>query len=149
MASFSNTAFSVDAFSITAFYMGAQQISVPVIEVGGSKPRKRIRGPYSDPLIFEEYIKRCIAEREVPRADVATAMLQESLIEVVQTRKSREFAELETLLEENQLLMRLLVIEGTKRNVTVLEARRRQVEQQLQKLHDEEETVLLALFDEM
>jgi len=71
--------------------------------LGGSKPRKKIRGPYSDPRIFEEYVKRCIAEREAPRQNVEVAVLKEALVAEVEQREETGIAETATLLRENQI----------------------------------------------
>jgi hypothetical protein len=117
--------------------------------LGGSKPHKKRRGPYSDPKIFEEYIKRCIAEREQPRVSVQAAVLKEALVHEVEERTETAYAERDALLRENQILEQLLAFETAKRDLQAIRARQRQIDRQLRDIESDEVSFLLAVFEEM
>lgn len=144
----------------TSFFSGAffggeffnSGVTPPVVQpeqlsLGGSKPKRKVRGPYSDPRIFEEYVKRCIAEREAPRVNVEAAILKEALIAEVERRDTG--AEVAALINENQILKRLVALETTKRDVQAILARQRQIERQIEEMEEEEIRNILVLFDEM
>lgn len=146
----------IGGFQVGPFQTNYQQQAPtpPVVVVsdesrlGGTKARrKKIRGPYSDPRIFEAYIKRCIAEREAPRVNVEVAVLKEALVEAVEQRP--DDAEFVALARENTILKRLVAVETTKRDFQALQARQRQIEQQLEELEDEEMRNILMLFIEL
>lgn len=130
-------------------------VAPPTVQVGepstlgGSKPHKKRRGPYSDPKIFEEYIKRCIAEREQPRVSVQAAVLKEALVHEVEERTETAYAERDALLRENQILEQLLAFETAKRDLQAIKARQRQIDRQLRDIESDEVSFLLAVFEEM
>ena len=115
--------------------------------LGGSK--RRIRGPYSDPRIYEAYIARCIAEREAPRTKLVKAILKESLVQEVEKRRSTDYAERDALINENEILQRLVAMEMARRDLNAIHARQLQIERQIELLEQEEAGILLALFDDM
>lgn len=122
----------------------------------GSKRRVVVRGPYNDPRIFEEYIKRCIAEREAPRTtSLPVAVLKESLVDVVEERRGAGLLDWGTLIREQEILARLAAVEQAKRDIRAIEARMIQIAKQLKKLEAaeqerleaEEVSMLLAVFE--
>lgn len=121
----------------------------PEVPVGGARARKKIRGPYSDPRIYKAYIARCIAEREKPRLNVEMALIKEALVDEVEERRQTEYAEYDALIRENQLLERLVALGETKRDVTAIAARQRQIAGQIEDLEDDEDRSVIMLLDEM
>jgi len=121
----------------------------PLPELGGAKARRKIRGPYSDPRIYEAYIARCIAERERPRVNVQAAIIKEALVAEVEERRETEYAEIDALLRENQLLERLLALEATKRDAQAIAARQRQIALQIDEIEEEETLTVLRLLDDL
>lgn len=118
--------------------------------LGGSKPKKKIRGPYTDPRIYEEYIERCIAERNVPRENVEVAILKEALVEQVSQRRTEaEDVQYATLVSENQILARLVETETARLNLQALRARQGQIAKQLADIEEEEIRQLLMVWEEM
>jgi len=148
----------VIAYQTGAFaYQGAGQFAYqdsvgvlpPPIPPGGAKARRKIRGPYSDPRIYEAYIARCIAERERPRVNVQVAIIKEALVAEVEERRETEYAEIDALLRENQLLERLLALEATKRDAQAIAARQRQIALQIDEIEEEETLTVLRLLDDL
>lgn len=121
----------------------------PEVQDGGSRGRKKIRGPYSDPRIYEAYIARCIAEREKPRINLEAALVKEALVEEVEERHQTGYAEYDALIRENQILERLLALETAKRNLSAITARQRQIATQIEALEDDETRSVIMLLDEM
>lgn len=113
----------------------------------GTKRKKKLRGPYSDPRIYEAYIERCIAERQAPRENVEAAVLKEALIDAVQTRAQAN--ELQAITKENAVLHRLIAMEKVKRNVASITARQRQIAARIEELEDDEARAVITLLDEM
>lgn len=146
-----NGGFQVGPFQINYQQVGAVAVAVrsAVVPDGGTKARPRVRGPYSDPRIFQAYIERCIAERNAPRQNVEVATLKEALIDEVELRRTADLAERDLLLREAQILRRLLAIETARRDIAALTARQNQIARQIQQMEDDEASALLALFDEM
>lgn len=125
-------------------------ISVPEIPFsGGTRNRKKIRGPYSDPRIYEAYIARCIAEREKPKVNLEVALVKEALVEEVEEREQTGYAEYDALIRENQLLERLLALETAKRNLSAIAARQRQIAVQIEAIEDDETRSIIMLLDDM
>lgn len=116
----------------------------------GSK-RKKLRGPYSDPRIFEEYVERCIAERNAPRTQgTEVAIIKEALVEAVEKRAVDDAKPARSaLMQEVKLVEQLADLESSQKSVLALIARKIQIERQLQALEEEEAGMLLAIFDEM
>lgn len=114
-----------------------------------TKRKKKVRGPYSDPRIYEAYIERCIAERQAPRGNVEVAVLKEALIDAVQERRQADAAELEAITKENELLHRLIAMEKVRRNVESITARQRQISARIEELEDDEARAVITLLDEM
>lgn len=116
-------------------------------EIAGSKRKKKVRGPYSDPRIYEAYIERCIAERQAPRGNVEAAVLKEALIDAVQARAQAN--ELAAITKENELLHRLIAMENIRRNVESITARQRQIAARIEELEEDEARAVITLLDEM
>lgn len=112
-----------------------------------AKRKKKARGPYSDPRIYEAYIERCIAERQAPRDNVEAAVLKEALIDAVQARARAD--ELAAITKENALLHKLIAVERIKRNVASITARQRQIAARIEELEDDEARAVITLLDEM
>jgi hypothetical protein len=123
-------------------------VVIPTADLGGGS-RKKIRGPYSDPRIYEAYIARCIAEREKPRINLEAALVKEALVEEVEERHQTGYAEYDALIRENQILERLLALETAKRNLSAITARQRQIATQIEALEDDETRSVIMLLDEM
>ncbi len=117
--------------------------------LGGSKPRKKVRGPYWDSAVYEAYIQRCIVERQAPRESVEVAVLKEALVDEVELRRRQEGIDLSVLIKENEILERLIRMEKAKRDLAAIKSRQQQIARQIQEYEDEEAMALLALFDEM
>lgn len=115
--------------------------------IGGSK--RKIRGPYSDPRIYEDYIKRCIAEREAANRPIEVAVLKDALVAEVEKREQFEYSERDALIRENQILKRLLALAKAKRDVAAMLARQKQIQEQIEEFEEQEAGALLALFDDM
>jgi hypothetical protein len=129
---------------------GGVAAAIPVTPIGGSRnPHKKVRGPYSDHRIYEQYIARCIAERAAPRTDTAEAVLKEALVGEVEERWQTGYDERDALLRENLILERLLTLETARRDLRAIELRQRQIARQLDALDKEEAGILLALVDWM
>jgi len=116
---------------------------------GGSKAKRKVRGPYSDPRIFEEYIARCIAEREAPRVNVEKAVLQEALVEIVDERARAQQTELSSLIRENKILGKLISLERAKRSISAIASRQAQIRLQIQRMQDEEDEAILSLLQDL
>ncbi len=107
---------------------------------GASKRKKKVRGPYSDPAIYEAYVQRCIDERNVPReTPVAVSVLKEELIATVESRPQHGLFDRPVLLDELSILVRLQAVEKAKRALSAIAARIRQIQKQLKQLEDEQE----------
>lgn len=134
---------------------GGLAIETPAVVPGGPDSgsvlarKKRIRGPYSDPRIYEAYIARCIAEREKPRVNLEVALVKEALVDEVEERRQTEYAEYDALVRENQLLERLLAFERTKRNLAAIAARQRQISIQIEELMEQEAQSIIMLLNDM
>src|SRR5882762_2725238 len=130
---------TIGAFQVGPYQLAYQQGSVVVAPppapsisgLGGSKPKK-IRGPYSDPLVYEAYIARCIAEREAPRVNVEIAIIKEALVQEVEQRLEYDYTEVDALIRENQLLQRLLALESANRDLEAIETRQDQIMSQIE-----------------
>jgi hypothetical protein len=121
---------------------------------GGAKgKRKKIRGPYSDPRIYDEYIKKAVAEREgKPEQNIELAVVQEALVAQIEEREQTGYEEPAALSMENQLLSRLAELESkNKRLVSKVHARQRQIDAQLEQMKQEEEETgnILILLQEL
>lgn len=123
----------------------------PVTEptLAGSKARKRIRGPYSDPRIYQAYIARCIAEREKPRINIEVALLKEALVDEVEKRRQTTYDEYDALIRENHILERLISFERTKRDLSAIASRQRQISVQIDEIMEQEAQSIIMLLNDM
>jgi hypothetical protein len=134
-----------------AFFGGGFFGPLPTATIGskGHARKKKIRGPYSDPRIFEAYVQRCIAERAAPRVDPAKAAVQEALIHEVEQRRAQDIVTLDALVSENEALRAVIDVERSKLGLRALRARQEQIGRQVQAMKKEWETVNLlhAMFE--
>ena len=118
----------------------------------GSRRKKQVRGPYSDPAIFDEYVRRSIAEREAPRTDTQKAALQEALLHEVETRRQQDVITLDVLSRENEALRAVIDVERNRRDLQALKARAEQIAEQYAVLERQEsardELALMRVFNE-
>ncbi len=139
---------SIGGFSVDS----APVVSTLSVESYGSKRKRQVRGPYSDPAIFDAYVKRILAERAAPRVDPAKAALQENLLHEVEARRAQEIVTLDTLASENATLRALIEVENNKKDLRALKARHTQLGEQLVMLERQEaerdEIALMRVFNE-
>lgn len=118
----------------------------------GARRKKKVRGPYSDPKIFDEYVRRAIAERTAPRLDPQKAVLQEALLHEVELRRRQDIIGLDTLTRENETLKALIEVERNRRDLKALKARAQQIGEQYAILEkqeaDRDELALMRVFNE-
>lgn len=121
--------------------------------LGAKGKRKKIRGPYTDPRVYDEYIKKAIAAREgKPEQNVALAVVQEALVAQIEERQQTGYEEPAALSMENQLLSRLAELESkNKRLVSKVHARQHQIDAQLEEMKQEEDVTrnILILLHEL
>lgn len=108
---------------------------------GSKGKKKRIRGPYSDPLVYEAYIQRSINELRQPQKNPVLAKAIEELAVIVSLDDEDEerLAELASLSKERDALQKLISLEKAKVSAAILRARQASIERRLEDLELEEE----------